>query len=117
RIKGMEITDVSDLAGQSEFGVFRDVLAAKGVVRALNAKGAATKFSNTELKPGGKLSSIVATFGAKGLAWMKVEADKFTGSIEKFFPAPVQQGLRQRLGAAAGDLLLFVADKEEVVSQ
>src|SRR5205823_14521435 len=55
-------------------------------------------------------------FGAKGLAWMKVEADKFTGSIEKFFPAPVQQGLRQRLGAAAGDLLLFVADKEDVVA-
>src|SRR5262249_60097018 len=42
---------------------------------------------------------------------------KFTGSIEKFFPAAVQQGLRQRLGAAAGDLLLFVADKHEVVSR
>jgi aspartyl-tRNA synthetase len=116
RIAGMEIVDVSDLAGQSEFGVFREVLAAGGVVRALNAKGAATKFSNTELKHGGKLSSIVATFGAKGLAWMKVEAEKFTGSIEKFFPAAVQKGLRERLAAAAGDLLLFVADKEEVVA-
>ena len=116
RIAGMEITDVSDLAGQSEFSVFREVLAAGGVVRSLNAKGAATKFSNTELKHGGKLSSIVATFGAKGLAWMKVEADKFTGSIEKFFPAAVQKGLRERLGAAAGDLLLFVADKEAIVA-
>ncbi len=116
RIVGLEIVDVSELAGQSEFTVFRDVLAAGGVVRAINAKGAAGKFSNTELKPGGKLSAIVATFGAKGLAWMKVEADKFTGSIEKFFPAAVQQGLRQRLGAAAGDLLLFVADKKEIVS-
>jgi aspartyl-tRNA synthetase len=111
------IVDVSDLAAQSEFGVFRDALAAGGVVRAVNAKGAARKFSNTELKPGGKLPRIALSFGAKGLAWLKVEADKLTGSIEKFFPAPVQQALRQRLGAAADDLLLFVADREEVVCQ
>ncbi len=117
RIRGMEIVDVSDLAGQSEFSVFREVLAAGGVVRAVNAKGAATKFSNTELKPGGRLPRVVTAFGGKGLAWVKVEADKFTGSIEKFFPVAVQQGLRQRLSAAAGDLLLFVADKEEVVGQ
>lgn len=114
---GLEITDIGDLAGQSEFKVFRDVLAAGGVVRAINAKGAADRFSNTELKPGGKLAEFVAYYGAKGLAWMKVEADKFTGSIEKFFAPAVQQGLRQRLDAQPGDLLLFVADKEEVVSQ
>jgi aspartyl-tRNA synthetase len=117
RIKGMEITDVSELARQSEFSVFRDVLSASGVVRAINAKGAAGKFSNTLLKQGGPLSAVVATFGAKGLAWMKVDADKFTGSIEKFFPPAVQQGLRQLLSAEAGDLLLFVADKAEIVSQ
>jgi len=114
---GLEITDVSDLAGQSEFTVFREVLAAGGVVRAVNAKGAAVRFSNTELKPGGKLAAFVGGFGAKGLAWMKVEAEKLTGSIEKFFPAAIQQPLRQRLAAEAGDLLLFVADKEEVVAQ
>jgi aspartyl-tRNA synthetase len=117
RITGMEIVDVSDLAGQSEFSVFREVLASGGVVRALNVKGAATKFSNTELKPGGKLPGIVVGFGAKGLAWLKVEAEKFTGSIEKFFPATVQHGLRQRLDASASDLLLFLADQEEVVSK
>src|SRR5205085_12646221 len=102
---------IGELAGQSEFGVFRDVLAAGGVVRALNARGAAGKFSNTELKPGGPLSSVVTAFGAKGLAWMKVEAGKLTGSIEKFFPAAVQQGLREQLAAAPGDLLMFIADK------
>ena len=115
RIVGMEIEDVSDLAGQSDFSVFREVLAAGGVVRAINVKGAADKFSNTQLKPGGRLHAIVVSFGAQGLAWLKVEPAKFSGSIEKFFPAAVQQVLRQRLCAAAGDLLLFVADKEEVV--
>ncbi len=114
---GLEIVDISDLAGQSEFKVFRDVVGAGNVVRALNAKAAAEKFSNTDLKPGGKLAEFVAGYGAKGLAWMKVEADKFTGSIEKFFPPTIQQGLRQRLDAAPGDLLLFVAGKEDVVSQ
>jgi aspartyl-tRNA synthetase len=46
---------------------------------------------------------------------MKVEADKLTGSIEKFFPAPVQQELRRVMNAEPGDILLFVADKEAVV--
>lgn len=114
---GLEIVDVSAEAGQSEFSVFKEVLAGGGLVRAINAKGAAAKFSNTELKPGGKLAAYVSTFGAKGLAWMKVEAEKLTGSIEKFFPAPVQQALRRRLSAEPGDLLLFVADKEDVVCQ
>jgi aspartyl-tRNA synthetase len=115
RIAGMEIEDISDLAGQSELSVFREVLVAGGVVRAINAKGAAAKFSNTELKPGGKWHTVVVGLGGKGLFWVKVEADSFTGPNAKFLPAPVQQGLRQRLGAAAGDLLLLVADQEATV--
>src|SRR5206468_5298953 len=104
RIQGVEIEDISDLAGQSEWSVFREVLAAGGVVRGINVKGAAGKFSNTELKPGGKLQSSVVGLGAKGLFWVKVETDSFAGPNAKFLPAAVQQGLRQRLGAAAGDL-------------
>jgi aspartyl-tRNA synthetase len=113
---GLEIVDVGDLASQTEFRVFRDTLAAGGKVRCINAKGTAGKFSNTELKAGGKLAKVVEEAGAKGLAWVKVEAAGFTSTIEKFLPAPVQQALRQRLAAEPGDLLLFVADKEEVVS-
>lgn len=112
---GMEIVDAGDIAIQSEFKVFKDVLGNKGVVRGLNAKKAADKLSNTDLKPGGKLSEFVTRYGAKGLAWMKVEADKFTGSIEKFFSADLQKKLRERFQAEAGDLLLFVADQEAVV--
>jgi aspartyl-tRNA synthetase len=112
---GMEIVDVGSVVAQGEFKVFKDVLAAGGVVRGLTAKKAADKFSNTDLKPGGKLSEFVGRYGAKGLAWMKVEADKLTGSIEKFFPAPVQQELRRVMNAEPGDVLLFVADKESVV--
>jgi aspartyl-tRNA synthetase len=114
---GLEIVDVSSLAQQTTFKVFHDVLDKRGVVRAINAKGAADKFSNTELKPGGKLTEYLAGYGAKGLAWMKMEGDKLTSSIEKFFPAPVQEELKRQMNAAAGDLLLFVADTPDVAAQ
>ena len=99
---GLEIVDFGDLALKSDFKVFKDVLAAGGVVRGLNAKKAADKLSNTDLKQGGKLSEFVSRYGAKGLAWMKVEADKFSGSIEKFFNTETQAALRQRFASGSG---------------
>ena len=111
----LEIVDITAIAKESEFKVFQDVLAAGGLVRGLCVKGAADKFSNSDLKPGGKLSEFVAQYKAKGLAWMKVEGEKLTGSIEKFFPDAVKAKLKEAMGATAGDLLLFVADKEAVV--
>jgi aspartyl-tRNA synthetase len=111
---GLEIHELSDLAAQTEFTVFKSALAAGGKVRALNAKGAADKFSRKGLD---ELTEVVKRFKAKGLAWLKVEADKLTGPTEKFLPASVQQALRRRLGAEAGDLLLVVADSEDVVCQ
>ena len=113
---GLEIVDVTDLAAESEFGVFKSAVAAGGVVRAINVTGAAATFSNTALKPGGELPKVAETYKAKGLAWMKAEGDKLTGSIEKFFPEPLKAKLKERLGVKPGDLLLFVADKPEVAA-
>jgi aspartyl-tRNA synthetase len=109
---GLEIVELSDIAAQAEFKVFQDTIASGGKVRAINVTGAAEKFSRKGLDG---LTDVVTRSGAKGMAWIKVEADKFTSPIEKFLPAAFQATLRQRLNAAAGDLLLFVADKEEVV--
>jgi aspartyl-tRNA synthetase len=111
---GLEIQELSDLAGGTEFKVFKAAVDAGGVVRGLNAKAAADKFSRKGLD---ELEQQVKRLGAKGLAWIKVEADKLTSPIEKFLPAGVQQALRQRLAAEPGDLLLLVADKEDVVCQ
>jgi aspartyl-tRNA synthetase len=112
---GLEITDVTDIAGVSEAKFLKDAIEAKGVVRAINAKGAATKFSNTALKPGGELPKVAETYKAKGLAFLKVEGGKLTGSIEKFFNDELKAKLKERLSAADGDLLLFVAGPEAVV--
>jgi aspartyl-tRNA synthetase len=133
---GLEIVDVSDLAAQTEFQAFRSALdpsqesgggsqepgvrsqksgvVSPGRVRAINVVGAADKFSRKNID---ELGEVVKRLGGKGCAWVKVEAEKLSGGIEKFLPAQVQTQLRNRLGANAGDLLLFVADKEDVVCQ
>lgn len=111
---GLEIQELTTWAGGTEFRVFKECVASGGVVRAINVKGAVEKFTRKQLD---ELTPFVAQYGAKGAAWIKVEKDKFTSPIEKFLPAPSQAALRQQLGAEAGDLLIFVADKEEVVAQ
>src|SRR5262249_27682475 len=111
---GLEIVEATDLAPQTEFQVFRATAESGGKVRGLNVKGAADRFSRKGLDD---LAEYVKRFNARGLAWVKVEANKLTSPIEKFLPAAAQQALRERLAAAPGDLLLFVADKEDVVCQ
>ncbi len=109
---GMEIVDLGDIAETTEFKVFQETLAGGGKVRGLNARGAADQFSRKNLDD---LTKFVQGYGAKGLAWIKVEAEKFTSPIEKFLPASSQQSLRERLSAEPGDLLLILADKESTV--
>ncbi len=121
---GLEIVDVSAEAALSEFPVFKEQLAAGGVVRAINVKGGAAVqdpkskaplFSNTALKPGGELPKVAETYKAKGLYFMKAEGGKLVGGIEKQFPDALKETLRAKLNIADGDLLLFVAEKESVV--
>ncbi len=111
---GMEIVELTDWAATTQFKVFQDAIANKGKVRALCAKGAAEGYSRKKLD---EATEFVKTFGAKGLAWVKVEAEKLNSPIEKFLPAEAQATLREKMGAAAGDLILFVADNEDCVCQ
>jgi aspartyl-tRNA synthetase len=111
---GLEIVEVSDIAKQTEFQAFRGALDAGGVVRSINVNSGAEKFSRKQLD---ELAEVVKRAGGKGCAFVKVEAEKFAGGIEKFLAAPIQQQLRERLNAKAGDVLLFVADKEDVACQ
>lgn len=111
---GLEIVEMSDWAGTTEFRVFKEGVAGGGKVRAINVKGAVDKFTRKQLDD---LTPFVQQYGAKGAAWIKVEKDKFTSPIEKFLPAPAQAALRQQMNAVAGDLIILVADKEEVVAQ
>jgi len=109
---GMEIRDVSDLAGESEFEVFRSVLGEGGVVRGLNVSGQAS-FSRKQIDD---LAGFAAQFGAKGLAWIKVTDRGLESSIVKFFSPGLRERLAERMEARPGDLLLFVADRAEVAA-
>jgi aspartyl-tRNA synthetase len=113
---GLEIQDVTSWFAQPEvaFEAFRKVIESGGKVRAINAKGAVEKLSNKEQKD---LEELAKRAGAKGLGQAKVRADQVQAPFWKFLPAPVQQGLMATLQAQPGDLLLFVADKEDTVCQ
>ncbi|MGI9517575.1 MAG: aspartate--tRNA ligase, partial [Pirellulaceae bacterium] len=110
---GMELMDCTDLAAKSEFRVFRSVADAGNFVRAINVKGEAPNFSRKRID---QLTTYVQEdFGARGLAWMRIEEDgSFGGPIAKNFDPELLDEFRARLEAAPGDLLLFIADTWEV---
>jgi aspartyl-tRNA synthetase len=107
---GLELKDMADLASKGSFKVFLDALASGGRVKAINGSGMAA-LSRKEIDT---LTEEAQSFGAKGLAWIKLK-DGFDSPIAKFFPKEVLKQMAGRLDASEGDLMLFVADKEKVV--
>jgi aspartyl-tRNA synthetase len=106
---GMELIDMTDIAKETEFRVFRDVADSGGRARAINAKGAAEKDSRNDID--GLKTWVIEQFGAKGVAWLKVDADgKLAGPIAKNFTEPQLAEMSQRLGAKPNDFILFSAD-------
>ncbi|MCY7926264.1 aspartate--tRNA ligase [Bacillus haynesii] len=110
---GLLLTDVSEAVKDSDFKVFASAVTSGGAVKAINVKGAAANYSRKDIDA---LGEFAANYGAKGLAWLKTEADGLKGPIAKFFAGEKQEALVQALDAADGDLLLFVADKLEVAN-
>ncbi len=107
---GLELKDMADLAAQGTFKVFLDALQTKGLVKAVNGKGMAG-ISRKEID---LLTQEAQSYGAKGLAWIKVK-NGFESPIAKFFPEEVLRAMAERLAAEEGDLMLFVADRPKVV--
>jgi aspartyl-tRNA synthetase len=110
---GLELVDLSEIVKDSGFKVFAAAVENGGQVKAINVKGAAEKYSRKDIDA---LAEFVGRYGAKGLAWLKVETDALKGPIAKFFSAEEEQAIKATLEASTGDLLLFVADKKSVVA-
>ncbi len=108
----MELVDMADLAREGTFKVFLGALEAGGRVKGLCGKGLAG-LSRKEID---LLTEEAQSYGAKGLAWIKIK-DGFDSPIAKFFPQQVLEEMAKRLGAEQGDMMLFVADEEDVVHQ
>jgi len=110
---GMELVDVSEIVQNAGFKVFASAVTSGGQVKAINAKGAASKYSRKDIDA---LGEFAARYGAKGLAWLKAENEGLKGPIAKFFTEAEQSQLAAATNAETGDLLLFVADKKSVVA-
>ncbi|MCT4390757.1 aspartate--tRNA ligase [Leuconostoc falkenbergense] len=108
-----EIHDLSDTVSNSEFGVFANAVKAGGVVKSIAVPGGADHYSRKDID---KLAQYIERFGAKGLAWLKVTDDGLTGPIAKFFKPEDSQALIAGVGGQTGDLLLFGAGRNDVVS-
>jgi aspartyl-tRNA synthetase len=107
----LELKDVAVMAKDASFKVFQEALNQGGRVKGINAKGLAG-YSRKELDD---LTEEVRTFGAQGLAWIKVK-NGFESPIVKFFPEQILKAIAEKMGAEQGDLMLFVADTEKVVN-
>ncbi len=110
---GMKLHDVTDLAGTTEFKVFHDVVAAGGIVKAINAKGAGA-WSRTQVE---ETQKVALNLGAKGVAWCKIKEDgDWQGAPAKFFPQGFREALTARMNLEANDVVMFIADKTKVVN-
>lgn len=109
---GMEIVDVTSVAKKTDFRVFRATADAGKFVRGIRAEGAAKKYSRRQID---ELTEFVKEFGAKGLAWFRVEEDGTLWSpVAKNFDAEHLAEIKSLMAGEPGDLLMFLADSWEV---
>jgi len=108
----LELEDLTDIAGGSEFRVFSEVAKGGGAVKALLLADGKT-LSRKDIDA---LGAFVGGYGAKGVAWARVNEDGWTGSIAKFFNQEEIKRINEKMGAGPGSLILFVADTADVVN-
>lgn len=110
---GMELINLSQLASQMEFKVFKGAVENGGEVKAIVVENGADDYSRKDID---QLQSFASIYGAKGLAWVKVTDEGLNGPISKFFNESHTEELLKEAEAKSGDLILFVADKKDVVA-
>ena len=103
----MKIEDISDIFKDTEFTVFKNVLANNGVINCLVVKNNSDKYSRKEVD---KLTEYVKTYKASGLAWLKYQENEFSGSIRKVVSDNELASLKERLNINENDLILIIAD-------
>ena len=110
---GMELIDVSEIFGKSNFRVFQSALEAGGVVKCIVAPGCA-EYSRKEVDA---LTESAKTLGAKGLATLAVTGEGLKGTVAKFVKPEEVEAVKSKVGAKEGDLILFAADERAVVNK
>ena len=109
---GFELKDISELVNGTEFQVFSNALSSGGSVRGICIDNASDKFSRKDID---KLIENAKHYGAKGLVWIRIEADEIKSSVNKFFSQEELAEIAKAFDAKANDLILIAADKNKVV--
>ena len=109
---GMELKDISELVKDCGFKVFTSAVESGGSVRTIVVEGGAEAYTRKKID---KLEAFVKDFKAKGLAWAKVKEDEIQSPILKFIGDDTMGAILKKLEAKTGDLVLFVADKNDTV--
>jgi len=109
----MKLVDLEDVFRGSQFKVFQSALVEGGVVKAINAKN----FAGITIGQVDELTAIAKTFGAKGLAFIKVENGEWKSPIVKFFSEAEKESLRTKLQIEEGDCIFFAAGKWEIACE
>jgi aspartyl-tRNA synthetase len=110
---GIELVDLGDTFARSDFKVFRGALDAGGCVKAINAKG----FAGITTGQIEQLTEMAKLYGAKGLAFIKIENGEWKSPIVKFFSDAERAALAEKMRVEEGDLILFGADKWDIACE
>ena len=110
---GMELRDITEYVGGSEFKVFNAVMEAGGRVKVINVEG----YANIPRRELDGLVTYVQNYGAKGLAWIQYTEEGVKSPFKKFYADETFETIKNAVGAKTGDLLLVVADQPAVVAQ
>jgi len=110
---GLELVDLTDIAKGCQLKVFSQAVEKGGMVKAIRVPGGA-KLSRKDLDD---LIEFARGYGAKGMAWIKVNPDGWQSPIAKFFTPDEQESMSKRLEMSPGDVVLFVADSSTVVHE
>ncbi len=110
---GLELVDVSEVVRGAGFKVFAQALDAGGQVKAINIKNSVDSLSRKALDD---LTEVAKTYGAKGMAWIKIQQNELQSPIIKFFEKEILDKLIKTVKGEPGDTIVFSADTPKVVA-
>ncbi len=108
----MELLDLTDILKDTNMNVFRSAIEKGGIVKCLIVKNNGDKYSRSDVE---HLTDFVKIYGAKGLAWLKYDDDKFNGVIAKNLEDEKLAAMKEKFGITNNDLILIVADTKKIV--
>lgn len=111
---GMELIDLGEIWMQAEFRVFKRILEEGGRVKGIRAPGLGAEYSRSQING---LEDLAKQFGARGLAWVKINAEgELQGTVARFLEGEAQRAFLDATSAEPGDLVLIVGDEAAVVA-